>query len=532
MGGCEAAFLIAAVIVAADPSETRGDARAVSRQLDELIVASWPAANLKGAPPADDATFLRRAWLDLAGRIPPAAKAQSFLDDKASDKRSKLIEELLSTDEAANHWARVWAEYYLDDRPFDRGNYNGRLLQRFLFAAFQKDEPYDRIVRELLEGSGASDVSGPANLLLRYEASPPRLAGLVSKKFLGCTLQCAECHDHPHVHWKQDEFWGLAAYFARLRRMQPAEEPEGDTFSVILERGRGELKIPDTSMKPAEDGSQPRKTVYPRLPGGTAIDTSDDRRGALIAWLTSRENPYFARHFVSRTWSQYFGEALTPSLDLVGQPQVAGAASASDLGEQILELLAADFASSGYDVKRLIRIIVLSDAYQRSAGAAPVAESLSNEKQQELEFAELAHFARFRIRPLSADQLYLSIAQGTGYRGDDQEVRLSEISQEDFSSDLPGQYFAGQPDSLPRSVALLNGDFVRAASDMTASATQRLYGSSAGPRHIEWLMLGMLNRRPTTEEMEILLRLASKEDGGLADVAWALLNSAEFNSIH
>jgi hypothetical protein len=136
------------------------------------------------------------------------------------------------------------------------------------------------------------------------------------------------------------------------------------------------------------------------------------------------------------------------------------------------------------------------------------------------------------MRTLSVDQLYLSIAQATGYRGDDYDVRLAEASGEDFSRDLPGEYFGGDSLSLTRSTALLNGDFVREAAEMAAEAAGRQYGETPGARHIEWLFLATLSRAPAADEMESMLDLAGSADGGLSDVAWALLNSAEFNVNH
>jgi hypothetical protein len=316
--------------------------------------------------------------------------------------------------------------------------------------------------------------------------------------------------------------------------MTPVEEPEGDTFSVVLERRRGELKVADPEAKAGEDGSQPMKTVYPRTPGGTALDLSENRRETLTAWLTRSDNPYFARHFVSRTWRQFFGEELAPSLDdLEAQPSPSpSGAAANDLKRQILELLAADFVAGGYDIQRLLRVIVLSETYQRSsagpsAGAAATVEGLAAQ-----EVVEVRNLARFPMRPLTADQLYLSVAQATGFRGDDNDARLAQITQEDFSYDQPSQYFGAEGLMLTRSVALLNGDYARGAAEMAAEAARRLHGPSPGARHIEWMFLSMLSRRPDADEMEWMLDLAGHREGGLPDVAWTLLNSAEFNTVH
>ena len=510
--------------------EAEADWRPASRELDAILAAGMSEVQLAPASRCDEATFVRRVWLDVAGRIPPAQAVEKQLAGASQAKRSELIAELLSSREAANHWARLWAEYYLDARPFDQQTYNGRLLQRYLFEAFRQNKPYRQIAREILAGDGTSDVSGPANFLLRYEANPQMLAGAVSRKFLGVTLQCAECHDHPHVAWKQDDFWGLAAFFARLRRMNPSEEPEGDTFAVVLERQRGELSIPDYKATPKEDGTRPTRIVYPRTPSGGPIDTSISRRDALIDWLTGEQNPYFARHFVNQTWKQLFGDQLVATLDETTPTSSTGDTSVLTR-RQVLDHLAADFAKSDYDVRRLLSVILNSDAYQRSAtGAANAADSVEVVAKREAE--EVKHLARFPMRPLTSDQLYLSIAQATGYYGDDQSVRLAAVTDEDFATDLPANYFSSQPQSLPRSVALLNGDHVRGAADSMATSATRIYGNTPGARHVQWMFLAALSRPPSAEEMELMLDLAARQDGGLADVAWTLLNSAEFNLNH
>jgi hypothetical protein len=526
MTGTMAWFVLALALPAAEASP---DAAAASRQLDAILAAGMSEVQLAPAPRCDDATFARRVWLDVAGRIPPAQAVEKHLASTSQQKRSELIGELLQSRESANHWARLWAEYYLDARPFDQQTYNGRLLQRYLYDAFRQNTSYRQVAREILAGDGTSDISGPANFLLRYEANPQMLAGAVSRKFLSVTLQCAECHDHPHAAWKQDDFWGLAAFFARLRRMNPAEEPEGDTFAVVLERSRGELSIPDYKAQPKEDGTRPTRIIYPRTPSGP-IDISASRRDALIDWLTSAQNPYFARHFVNQTWKQLFGDQLVPTLDETNPTSSSGDTSVLTR-RKVLDHLAADFAASDYDVRRLLSVILHSDAYQRSAGSATESADLP-ELLAKREAVEHKHLARFPMRPLTGDQLYLSIAQATGFYGDDQSVRLGAVTDEDFATDLPANYFSSQPQSLPRSVAMLNGDYIRGAADAMATSATRIYGNTPGARHVQWMFVSALGRSPSADEMELMLDLAARQDGGLADVAWTLLNSAEFNLNH
>ena len=210
---------------------------------------------------------------------------------------------------------------------------------------------------------GPRDASGPANFLLRYDAKPDQLAGAVAKHFMGATLQCAQCHDHMFAPWKQDDFRGLAAFFSRLKMMNS----DDGTLQAVIESRRGEMQIVQMGAKPAEDGTIPMTTVMPRLPitGAAPLAAQAPRRQTLAAWLTAPENPWFARHAVNSTWHQLFGMPLVKSLD---DPE---AALRSEHGD-VLDFLSDDFVEGGYDVKRLIRILVGSRAYR-----APVPEGAS-----------------------------------------------------------------------------------------------------------------------------------------------------------
>lgn len=488
------------------------------------------------APPADDAAFLRRAWLDLAGRVPPVRVVRKFLADTAApgEKRSRAVESILDSPEFASYQASVWAEYLTDRRPFSQEGYDGRLLQGYLRDAIQQKGSYADIVSALLNGEGPSDTSGPVNFLLRYNAEPVQIAGAVSRKLLGLTLQCAECHDHPHARWTKDEFWGLAAYFGRLRRMQSAggQFVEGENFFLIVERPRGELRIPDRTATPADGGAVPKKTVFPRLPGSKTIDHSPQRREALLKWLVDPSNPYFARHAVNRTWLQLLGRPLTPTLEpKENEPKPATGPA--------LELLADDFARHGFDLRRLYTVIVLSDAYQRSAGRVEAADESSpateNEERERITARQREAFTRFAVRPLSADQIHHSLASGLGFRGDEGDSQVAAMTSDDFTYDQPQDFFKKGSLTLPRALAILNGEQVRGAAGRGADTVLRLYGNDISRDHIEWLYLATCSRSPTDRELEMMLDLAelqAESRAGLEDVVWVLLNSAEFLTNH
>lgn len=520
-------FLSVSISAAAEPnppakSPPPTDFKATVAQLDQALRQLWTEHQVQPTPPANDITFLRRAWLDLGGRIPTVKETRSALAANGSFNKSGLIDQLLASDEFANHWGRLWTEYLTDARPFESGTYNGRLLQNYLRDAFQKKEPYDQIVRTLFTAEGPSDSTGPVNFLLRYNVAPAAMTGAAAEKFLGVTLKCAECHDHPHSTWKKDDFWGLAAYFARLRRMQPAEG--GQDFSIVIERSRGELEVPDRTAKPNENGEYPAKTIFPKLPGAGSIDATQSRRDTFLNWLTAKENPFFARHAVNHVWEMMLGHPLVAKFD----PVPNGNAKANS---PILDLLAKDFSEHGYDLHRLIRIIGMSEAYGRSAGAGLSTNGAIDEPAYR---SQLEYFACYGIRPLTADQLHLSLLIATGSAGDPNDGRLAQVTREEYTYDISVGTFSEPAMTPRRSLSLLNGERAREAVGLAAGSATRQFGPSIGVEHIEWLFLSLLSRRPKVEERDQLLELAGSSAGaaGLEDVAWVLINSAEFNSNH
>ncbi len=493
----------------------------VSERIDDLAQQHCVSAGIAPADRTTDTEFLRRVWLDLGGRTPPVDAAAKVHQKPLN--RAELVDHLLESADYAQHWGRLWNEHFTDRRPFEQQEYDARKLAQFLTASVKNNLPYDQLIRELLMGDGFSDCTGPVNFLLRYNAEPVALAGAVSQKFLGVSLQCAECHDHPHAAWKQPDFWGLAAHFSRLRKMVNVDQSDGQYFDVI-ERPRGELMIPDRKAPKDENGNVPQKTIFPQLPRQSRSPPDQPRRAVLVAWLTDPENPYVSRHVVNIVWHRLMGEKLIDNFDhwpadAANSPQV-----------QVLNLLADDFAAHQFDVARLIRVIVMTEAYQRSGRPAKTSEKANAGQSAD----ELVGWSRARVRPLSADQLHLSIAQAFGYHFDENDFRLAEATGEEFSYDLPTNSFSATPLSVGRSVALYNGEHVRGAVEFGAEALVRLYGESAGPEHIQRLFLALLSRKPTPAELEAFQDLAGAGDirEGLQDATWVILNSTEFVTNH
>jgi hypothetical protein len=519
-----ALFAVMAVPMTARAGE---EAESVRVKLD-TVVASIVDGGLIAK--ADDATFLRRVWIDLAGHVPPALVVREFLYDKDPEKRAEMVDRLLNSEDFGDHWARVLAIWTTNERPISRDTYDGRVLHEFLRERLKSGVSYDRIVRELITGTGASDASGPANFLLRYEADAPRLAGAVGKNLLGITIQCAQCHDHPFARWKEEDFWGLAAVFARVRKM---ESQGDDDLKAIVEARRGELMRPDPAAPAAkededededEEGAEPgpkKIAVRPRFVDGKPI-LGRDRRAALAGWVVGRDNPLFARNLVNRVWEQLFGKALVPNLD-------NSTAKADSL--PVLTLLAEDFAANSHDLRHLLRTVVLSKTYGQPS--SPHARP---------------SWGRPSARPMSVDQLHASIAQATGYDGDPDEIANTPFlaadtpdAEEPAVADL-GEPAKDAPDraaealgerslSLQRALVLLNGEFVHEASRSAARVSRATLGRTNDAAGIEWACLATLGREPSGEELD-LFRPLLNHPNGLEDVYWVLINSSEFQGIH
>ena len=507
------------------------ESSAVGDQVDAAVDAV-----IKGgrAPASDDATFLRRVWLDLAGRTPPIPVVREFLDDKDPSKRAKIVDNLLDSEEFADHWGRVLAVWLTSERPIARDGYDGRVLHGYLRESLVKKLAYNQIIRDLLTGTGVSDTSGPANFYLRYDVDPSRLAGAVGKNLLGVTIQCAQCHDHPFAPWKQDQFWGLSAVFARVKRLEG-----DDNLKAIIDARRGELRrpdpdTPDTPVVVANangnaEGKEPEKpeprevVVKPRLLNGKPA-SEGNRRDLLADWVVARDNPLFARNLVNRVWEQLVGKAPLANLDSpTPKPEPL----------TVLKPLADDFVKNGHDLRRLIRVVVLSKTYGQTASSTPAEPP----------------WARPKVRQMSVDQLHASIAQATGHDGlpdeedeedepDDQEDKVAETEDE---ADEPADEDANVPDiasdalgpqalTLQRALVLINGEFIREATRSAARVARATQGRTSDAARIELACLATLGRRPTDKESAIL-RALLPEPNGLEDVYWVLLNASEFQVI-
>lgn len=489
----------------------------MSRRVDELLEAQWAAKNLEPSAATSDGEFLRRASLDLTGVIPRASKVREFLADTRPNKREILIDELLESPRYATHMATTWRNRIIPEEVDPSRNREALALQKWLRMRFAKNLRYDNLVGELLLTIGGDEL-GPALYYQANDLSPEKLAGSAAELFMGVRLDCAQCHDHPFADWSQRDFWGLAAFFARVKARDGRGMGMMDARFRLVDADEGDVRLPDSA-----------EVVSPKFPKGDAAsdDERQTRRVQLAIWMTSGDNPFFARAAVNWAWTHLFGKGLVVSLDDVSQLE-------DGPRTQLLNELAERFVDSGYNVKELWRTIANTRAYQLSGGDGDAAAD---------------EFAQMRAKPLTPEQLFdsFTLLAPRNETGGAAAMTMANSLDEDparieFVRNMrtpPGdatEYRAGTLQAL----MLMNG---RVAAGVSDKDNSKLLGAIVAPfmtedERVEALFMAALSRAPDDEERQVFVAtlVECKTDADrnqtLSDVLWALVNSTEFAFNH
>jgi hypothetical protein len=477
----------------AQASTGAADAPYGARDIDRALRAAWQEAGVEPSPPVDDARFLRRAWLDLAGVVPPPDAVAKFAADGSPDKRQKAVRELVASPRWAEHWANVWERLLLGPLVkipvIDRDAFHD-----WLRSAFASNLPYDQFVYQLVTASGRNQsedddapVNGAVNWLLRFRGAPEDLAGTTSRVFLGVQIQCAQCHDHKTEKWTQTDFRRFTACFMRTR-----------AAPVDPKVSKKELLVRDTE-RPAfmRQGKRtldknPYAAAVPGALDGTDFSQSENPRQALARWMVDPHNPFFARAFVNRVWASLLGRGFVEPIDDFR-------ASNLPVLPEVLDQLASDFAAHGYDVRRLVAMIADTEAYQLSASAPRKGDGQL--------------WSRYPLKPLGPDELLDAIVAATGTEpllqriaGDDLEgLRTALRRQMAFVFDVDEQPDeATYQGTIPQALMLLNGRLVNGgASVIGGDALAGILAEHAGDAAaIEALYVRTLARRPSPDELQ------------------------------
>lgn len=511
------------------PPKKASSPAAVAEKIDREIAKRLAAAKVAPGPRADDAEFLRRATLDITGRIPTADEAREFLASSAPDRRERLIERLLSQPTYGQNFATEFVNAF---RRISM-NTTGRrlnLLNEYtqkLGRQLHEGKPWDELVRDAVAYSGPYTKETPEpvltflNFSMNGEVSVPTLTGNLSQVLLGLQLQCAECHNHPYSDWKQTDFWGLAAFFGNLKIVNAGLGEA--TNKKVASNERAAITIPSGGARNAGK----KVTAKFMLAEEPNLTAEDPLRPAFAAWLTSRDNPFFARAYANRMWAHFFGRGFVNPLDDFSDANPPS-------HPEILELLAGEFAASGFDVRHLVRCICLTDAYQRTSRVASEGES------------DPAMFARMAIKVMTPEMLYdsLCVAFEVPQIVAPNEPILEKVDSETGPQSARARFvrfYRGVSSSenrteytfgVTQALRLMNQANFADGGRVVA----RLHkGNPARPeRVVETLFLNALSRYPNAEEAERYLAFVRRQNSpeiGYNLVLWTLINSPEFVAI-
>jgi hypothetical protein len=471
--------------------------------------------------PAPNETFLRRAYLDVIGRLPTPDEARAFLADTAAGKRERLVEHLLERPEYADHWANKWADL-LRPNPYRVGIKAVFNLDAWIRDQFRRNVPYDEFVRRIVTARGSTWERTPATIF-RDRRDPEELTTMISQLFLGIRLECARCHHHPFEVWGQDDFYGFAAYFARVgRKGTGLSPPISGGEEIVFADKRGEVKHPLTGA-----------VLAPRpLFGAAPADEGPDPRRALAAWITAPENPYFAQVIVNRVWADLMGRGIVEPVDDLR-------ATNPPSNGPLLEALAADFRAQGCDLKHLIRTILTSHVYALS--------SIPNERN----IADTRNYSRHYRQRLRAEVLLDAVCDITGVpeRFDaappgtranalwtvrNESLFLDTFGRPDPNQDPPCERVADT--SVTQALHLMNAPGLHAKVTNDDGLPARLAAAGQNADQVaEELYLRVYARLPADEERQIVAEvLAEAGDdpkarrAAVEDLLWALLNTPEF----
>ncbi len=486
--------------------------------VDRHVFAKQRELQLVPTELASDEVFVRRLYLDVTGTLPTADEVRQFLDAKAVDKRSRLIDDLLERDDYGLFWAMKWADLMRgsDVTISQRGVHS---FHRYLVERFRNDRPFDEFARETLTSLG-NTLHKPAANFHRIARTPDEAAEAMAQLFLGVRIGCAKCHNHPFEAITQDDYYGFAAYFARIKFK--GKQFMLDDEVVYLDRG-GDVRHPTKNIN-----------VAPAAFGVSAgeLGPDDDRRERLAEWLVQRDNPYFARSTVNRVWYHLFGRGIVDPVDDFRDTNPPS-------NPELLDALATEFTNSGYRLKPVLRMILNSSTYQLSS--KPV------QAQSKLAADPAPYFTSQSIRMLGAEQLLDAISTVTGvsqeFPGNPRGTRAIELAEgaiehpflKAFSKpvrDVTCECAREDDPSLSQVIHLMNNrDIIYGIKSGEGRLGKWLASGKSDGELVELIYLSTVSRRPTAGEQELVrkyLATAGDRAAGFYDLQHALLISNEF----
>lgn len=477
--------------------------------IDDEVLKSLEMLRISPSPRSNDAAFLRRLRLDLTGRLPSPEEVTAFLAERSPDKRTKLIDTLLQSDDFVDYWT------YKLTRLFRNHSQPGEVAGMKAFHAWLRESlraktPFDQMARDAVTAVGDSHKHGPA-YFARLTSDARGQAELVGSVFLGVRLQCANCHNHPLDRWTQDDYHGLAAVFAKLDRGQ-----------VVKVGNRGAVTNPRTG-----------EPAIPRIPGDRYLDGHSDGREAFAKWLTTNDNPFFARATVNRLWKAMFGRGLVEPADDLRDTNPA-------THPELLDRLTADFVKHGHDIRHTLRLIAGSETYGRSS------ETIDSNRADDRFYS---HAYRRNLEPeVLADAVSDVTAVSEQFGAEPlgtRAIALVDPSTPSRTLDVLGRCSRkdsceteGTAGGLPAMLHRLNGELINQKITAKDGRLHRLIANrKTTPEIIADLYPRVFGRSATDEELKFWKQQTEKVNekdrvAFLEDVVWSLLNSREFTTNH
>jgi hypothetical protein len=521
------------------------------REINLQIERYWQEYEVQPAGPAEDYEWCRRVFLDVIGRIPTIAEIEAFTGNKSEDRHASLIDRLLDSDEYTEEFSRNWTTLWtnlLIGRT--GGNANNSMidrsgLQKYLRDSFARNKPYDRMVYELVTATGrvspdSGSFNGAANFLIdKVNAdNAAQATAATSRIFLGLQIQCTQCHNHPFNKWQQQKYWEMNAFFRQVRARGDRRGPGNSEAAELVDVDfRGESNNITEADLYYDLRNGELKVAFPVFVDGTRIGKHGsvqqvNRRQELGRLIL--QSHYLEQAMVNRVWGHFLGYGFTRPVDDLGPHNPP---SHPDL----LDYLAGEFRAGGFDLRQLIRWIVLSRPYGLSS-RLPATPRRDEPLVDDPQAGSTPLYSRFYVRQMRAEELYESllvatqaeVAVGNYEQQEQRKNRWLQQFAQAFGTDEGDETtsFAG---TIPQVLMMFNGDLIRQATgDATGSFLDRLINDGAldNRQKIHRLFLAGLGRRARSTELKMAGQLYSARGENVRetfqDLWWAILNSNEF----
>ena len=504
-----------------------------SNFIDDSVLAKLKSLSIPPSPQCSDSEFLRRSFLDTIGVLPTAEEARAFLSDDSPDKRDRLVDQLLTRPEFVDYWAYKWSDLLLLSGERLRPQAL-KSFYEFIRQNVANNTPWDEFVRQIVLAKGSTFDNGAANFYALHQ-DPLDMAETTSMAFLGMSIQCAHCHDHPLEKWTNNDYYGFASLFARVRgKGWGGDFRSGDGHRVIFLDDESELIQPRTG-----------KPQPPRPLDGQplSLESVEDRRLAVASWLTSPANPYFSRAIVNRVWANFFGVGLVEKVDDLrltnppSNPELLSALAAFLVEGEGGRASEEGRTNRAYDLKKLMRLILTSQSYQRSSQATK-----GNEPDERF-------YSRYYPKRLKAEVLLDIMSQVTAsptpFKDFPAGTRAMQLPDANIASDFLKTF--GRPEriitcecersdepSMTQVLHILNGEtLIQKLEAKDNRVSKQLEAKMPVEQLAEELFLTALSRFPTDAEKQKLFTVlsAAPEDERrqtLEDLYWSVLSSKEF----